>query len=241
MKCFFASAAITALCLSNAAAAQTLGSVFGPDVGADDKEAEYRLGAEFNDGETNLGHRLHYQQAIDERLRWRLIVTYEDPEGGDLELDHVQGELLWQFLERTPAGVSSALRFDGRLSEGDDAAHEIGLNWTSQWVFAPDWRARFLFLVDRDVGERARDGWFLEARSSVNRRLRNGLRIGYESFHDFGNTQAGFGGFDEQSHQIGPALSGGVAENWGWSAALLLGVSDDAPEQDFLFRLAREF
>jgi len=229
-----------ALLSGGAASAQTLGTVFGPDVDPGEREAEYRFGAELGDG-GSFGHRLHYQHAIDDRFRWRAIVTYEDPAGGDLEFDHVQAELLWQLVERTPGGYSSGLRFDGRLSEGEDAAHEIGLNWTNQWVFGEGWRARALLLADRDVGRDARDGWFLETRFSLSKKLSNGLRLAVDSFHDFGNTDAGFGGFDDQAHQIGPALSGGVAENWGWSAGVLLGVSDDAPDQDVVFRLTREF
>jgi hypothetical protein len=238
---FILTAITLAFCVSGLAAAQTTGTVFGPEVDPDAREFEYRIAAEFeNSGDdAALAHRLHYQQALTDRLRWRALISYNDPIGGDLELDHIQGELLWQIVDRTPSGYSSGLRFDARLSEGDDVPHEIGINWTNQWVLNDQWRVRALLLLDRDVGPQSNDDWIVETRASVRHKLDNGLTVSVESFNEFGGLDAGFGSFDDQTHQLGPVLGGDLTDTVEWSAGVLFGISDSAPEQDFMLRLTR--
>ena len=237
----FFGASGAALILASAASAQTTGTVFGPETAAGDRAFEYRTAAAFGDSDKDaaLAHRFHYQQAIRDGLRWRAIAAWEDPVGGDLEFDHVQGELLWQIIERTPGGFSSGLRFDARLSEGDDTPHEIGVNWTSQWVLEERWRVRALVLLDRDVGPNADHDWILETRASLYRALDNGLSLGIESFNEFGRLNAGFDGFDDPTHQIGPVLGGEFVAGVEWSAGVLFGLSDRSDEQDVMLRLTR--
>lgn len=241
MKAFLLSVSL-ALAGAAGASAQTLGTVFGPNVDPGDREVSYRFAVESADGldeDLAFGQRLHYQQALGEALRWRALIAYDDPVGGDLELDYVQGELLWQFIESGPGGWTSALRFDGRIREGDDLPHEIGLNWTNQWALPGDWRVRGLILVDREVGARSEDDWFFETRASLSRRLASGPRITLEMFNDFGGIDAGFGDFDDQSHQLGPVIGTGLGDSWEISGGVLFGVSEAAPDQDFVLRLTR--
>ena len=237
------SAVFAALLAAGPAAAQTTGTVFGPDVDPDDREFAYRVAAGVEDSgeDASFAHRIHYQQAINERLRWRALAAWSDPADGDFEFDHIQGELVIQIIERTPGGYSSALRFDGRIAEGDDTPHEFGANWTNQWVFEDGWRARALVLFDRDVGPGSDDDWILETRASLYKSLDRGLSVGLESFNEFGGLDAGFGGFDDQSHQLGPVLSGDVAYGVEWSAGVLFGLSEAADDQDVMLRLTRGF
>ncbi|MFP4519546.1 MAG: hypothetical protein ACLFQ5_08830 [Oceanicaulis sp.] len=81
-----------ALTATGAAAAQTTGAVFGPETAAGDRAFEYRIAAGIADAgdDADLAHRLHYQQAINDGFRWRAIIAWDDPAGGDFELDHVQ-------------------------------------------------------------------------------------------------------------------------------------------------------
>ena len=236
-----AAALTLGLLLSGAAGAQTTGTVFGPETALGDREWSYRIAAGLEDsgGEAGFAQRVHYHQAVSDSLRWRALASWADPVGGDVELDHVQAELLWQIIERTPSGYSSGLRFDARVAEGDDVPHEIGVNWANQWVFDGGWRVRALLLLDRDVGPRANDDWIVETRASLYRSLDNGLSVGLESFNAFGGIDAGFGGFDDQAHQIGPVVSGDLTDRVEWSAGVLFGLSDGADEQDFMLRLTR--
>lgn len=225
------------------ATAQTVGGVFGPEVDAGERSWEWR--SAFVPGEDGADdshtHRLHYQQALNGSVRLRGIVQGSTGDRDRLEFNFVQAELLWQTVERTEGGYSSAFRFDARLNEGDDRSHQLGANWVHQWVFGEGWRIRGLVLLDADVGARARDGLFVETRLGLSRRLENGLRVGITSFNDYGNSDAGFGSFDEQEHRLGPVFSGGFDEGWSWYAGALLGLSDGADDVDLQVRLTRDF
>ena len=228
--------------LSAEVEAQTVGGVFGPDVNPGNRELEYRGGFAPEEDATGANHRVHYQHAFDDTWRLRGVVQYADPAGGDFEFSFFQLELLHQIVERQAgSGFSSALRYDVRFSEGDDKAHQLGLNWTNQWNFAGVWRARAIVLLDYDVGDRARDGLFVETRLGLSKRLDNGLRLGVESFNAYGNTDAGFGDFDDQRHRLGPSLSGSFNADWGFHLTALFGLSDAANDDDYQIRLTRRF
>lgn len=223
------------------ALAQTTSSVSGPEISTGARDVEYRVAAAFGEtvDDAAFAHRLHVQHAVSDQLRWRLRAAWRDPEGGDLDLDHLQAELHWQLVERTPGGFSSGLRFTARSALRDGRADEIGTSWIQQWVFQDGWRVRALVSLDREVGPEARDDWIVETRASVYRSLESGLSLGVESFNDFGGLEEGFGGFNDQSHQIGPVLSGDLAGGVDWSAGILFGLSDGADDQDLMLRLSR--
>lgn len=229
--------------LAPTALAQTTGTVFGPEVDPDDKSAQLRVsfvpGGGLEDAE--IAVRAHYQAAINDKFRWRAIVAGSDRTTGDWEPDYIQGELLWQTLERTDAGYSNGLRLDVRVQEGDERAHQIGGNWTNQWVLDGGWRVRALFLVDVEIGDRRRDGLFVETRAGISRRLENGMRVGVESFNDWGNSDAGFGQLKDQEHALGPAVSFPLEGGWSLAGFALFGLSDGADDSDFQVRLTRDY
>lgn len=226
--------------------AQNVSSVFGPGVDPGERAIQYRLGIEPGEdgGDTEYAHRFHGQYALNDAVRLRAItqVSSGDTGDGDLEFDYVQGELLWQYQESGADGYAAGFRFDYRLNEGDDRADQIGANWTHQWALANDWRFRAILLLDVDVGEGARDGLFVESRMSLTRKLDNGLRIGLDSFNDYGDTDSGFGSFQDQGHQLGPVISGDLGgTGWEWFFGPLFGLSDGAPDTDIQLRLGRAF
>ncbi|XBQ14915.1 MAG: hypothetical protein ABL308_08045 [Oceanicaulis sp.] len=239
-------ASFVALCLAvllpGAALAQTVSSVSGPDIKAGERELEYRLGAAFGEtvDDAAFAHRVHYQQAINERLRWRVRGLWRDPSGAGITLDHVQGELHLQLIEPTPSGYSSGLRFNARAAVRDGAPDELGVTWLHQWRLDESWRVRAMASVDRELGAGASDDWFLEARASVYRSFGDGFALGVESFNDFGAMGVSFGSFDDQSHQLGPVVSGEIdAAGLEWSVGVLFGLSDGADDQDLMLRLER--
>ncbi|MEO0466442.1 MAG: hypothetical protein AAF216_07845 [Pseudomonadota bacterium] len=243
LKASLALAGLGFCCQNLSAAAQTVGSVFGPGVNADDRQWEYRIGIapdEGDNGDAAINQRLHYQHALNDSVRLRGIVQGANSNDGDWEFRFVQGELVWQVIEKTPRGHQGGFRFDFRLNEGDDGANQFGLNWTSQLDLDNGWRLRGLILLDADVGDRARDGVFIETRMAASRKLENGLRISLDSFNIYGNSDAGFGNFNDQQHQLGPSVSGPIGtDGWGWFAGALFGVSDGADETNFQFRLTK--
>ncbi len=225
------------------AAAQTVGTAFGPTVNRGDRNGEYRIAVvPEEDGEpTRVTQRIHIQQALNDTVRLRGIVQGSDGETGDFEFRFFQAELLWQTVEETPQGYASGLRLDARVNEGDDRAHQLGFNWIHQWSFGDGWRVRALALFDVEAGARAREGVDLETRFVLSRKLDNGLRVGVESYNDFGNTDRGLGSFSDQGHAVGPVISGSLGGGINWFAGPLFGVSDGADTIDVRLHLARAF
>ncbi len=232
------------LFLSAAATAQAqgLGGVFGPTVDAGDQELELRLAVTL-DGDEAWGGvgRLHYHQALNDSIRLRGIVQVADPPGADLQFRHLQLEMLWQTVERTPRGYESGIRIDVRLTPQASSANRVGVNWIHQWRFGQGWRIRAIARANTQFGSAARDGLNLGFRSSLTRRLESGLRVGLENFSRLGNSDRGFGQFDDQRHSAGPMIRGPLNENWEWYSGLQLGVSESASDYAGQFRLTRNF
>lgn len=225
------------------ATAQTVGTAFGPVVDAGDRSADYRIALvpEEGDQDTAITQRIHVQQALNDTVRLRGILQGSDGDTGAFEFSFFQAELLWQTVEETAGGYSSGFRFDARVNEGDDRAHQLGLNWIHQWSLGEGWRVRALALVDVEAGARARDGIDLETRFQISRRLQNGLRVGVESYNDFGNTDRGLGSFRDQSHAVGPVIGGALGGGVEWFAGPLFGLSDGADDLDLRLHIGRAF
>lgn len=235
--------AILAMITSPASLAQTVGGVFGPVIKEGDRTAEYRLAFVPEAGSDNVRfvHRLHYQYALNDRWRLRGVLQGSDVETGAQEFNFFQGELQWQFLKKNSIGLASALRFDGRVTEGDDGADLISLNSTTQWDFDQNWRAVGVILVGRELGNEARDGVRLETRVSLTRKITNRYRLGLESFNVYGNSTNGFGPIADQSHSFGPVATASLGQGWSLLGGTLFGLTRAAPGADFRFWVTKSF
>lgn len=222
--------------------AQTVGGVFGPTVNANEQEAELRM-ALVLDENTKQGTiaRLHYQSAFDDRFRWRGVLQLADLPGRDFEVRHVQLELLWQTVKRTEGGYESGIRFDVRATPQDDRAERLGANWIHQWRFGEGWRVRAIARANVEVGPAANDGINLGFRSSLTRRLDNGVRYGLENFSRLGNTDSGLGRFGDQRHTVGPVVRGPLNDAWEWYTSVQVGLTERSDAQTWQFRLTRTF
>lgn len=215
----------------------TTAGVPGPGVTAGDRSVEYRASHRPGDGggPWTYSHRLHYQHALDDSRRLRVIAQQSKTEGRDWELRYTRLEYQWQYKESDAKGVSSAFRFDLQLVEGDDEPHFARVAWTTQFnLFSA--RTRLNAFVSKDFGDRARDGLSLATRAEMTWSMgRN--RLGFQMFNNL-NTTDDIGGFDEQRHQIGPVLTGGLGD-WRWFASYLAGISDRAPDSEWRFFFGR--
>jgi hypothetical protein len=222
--------------------AQSVGGVFGPTVDAGDRALELRLATILDEADAWGGiARLHYQRALNDSVRLRGVAQIADLPGDTLQFRHLQLEMLWQTVERTPRGYESGFRFDVRLTPQADRAERLGVNWIHQWRFGQGWRIRAIARANAEFGAAARAGVNLGFRSSVTRRLGSGLRLGLENFSRLGNSDRGFGRFDDQRHTVGPMIRGPLTETWEWYSGLQLGVSDAASDRVWQFRLTRTF
>ena len=229
------------MCAAAAAPLQALNtsSVFSPDVKAGSKAWELRSSYLPDESPSEWAQRLHYQQALNEAWRLRIIGLFYDPGQGGAEFRYARLEAQWQFAEDDNAGWDSAIRYELQIAENDNTPSRGRVAWTGKWNWGEGWEFRANLLVGRQFGADSHDGILVEHRTQFTGKLNNQWRLGIESFHDFNDTRA-FGAFDDQEHQIGPIIKGKFAGGkWSLAASWLFGASANADDNDFRIHLIR--
>lgn len=230
---------IISLGFSNALSALNTSSVFSPDVKAGERAWELRSSYLPDESPAEWAQRLHYQQAINEAWRWRVIGLFYDPGQGGAEFQYARLEAQWQFRENETAGWDSGIRYELQIAENDNTPSRGRVAWTGKWNWGEGWEARANFLLGLQFGERSHDGVLVEHRLQFTGPLAGGWRWGLESFHDFNDSRA-FGAFDDQEHQLGPILKGKFGGGqWSVATSWLVGISDNADDHDFRIHLIR--
>lgn len=234
----FISLAVISVVSATVQAANTSG-VHGPVIDPDDKSFMFRSSfVPGDDGEQDASAiRLHYQQAISEEYRWRVISQFRGRDS-DYEYDYVRAELLWYLTPGRGGDYDTAVRFDLRTRKGD-RPETFAIQWTNQWKFKQRWQARGILVGYWDFGGTAVGGTQMETRASLLYKLDSGQKVGIEMFSDYGHVTE-MGSWDSQEHQLGPVISG----NWGetkYQLGYLAGVSSSADDHDFRFWLSRKF
>jgi len=221
------------LVLATTVSAQNTSSVFSPDVDDGESEFEYRVG--FEPEGNAFAHRAHYQYGFSDSWRMRLIALQRASDTRDLEFRYLRWEGLWQFLEDQTAGWDSGLRFEVQVAEGDDLPSRLRLAWTGKVDLNEDWQLRSNLLTGREIGEGSGDGYLLEFRGQIGRKLSDKVTLAVDLFSDLNRTGE-IGSFNEQEHQLGPLLKFKLGNGWSGSLGYLYGLSEAAP--DDAFRLA---
>lgn len=222
------------LFLPVAAMAQNTGGVFPPTVNEGHKSLQYRVTVNPDNAQDEFGfaQRLHYQQAINGDLMWRVIGQTRKTSSSDFDFDFLQAELFWELTNNSDKH-KSALRFDARLRD-DNRPEQFGVNWTNQFNFSDGWSARAIVLSSVQTGGNAADGVNIQSRAQITKKLENGSSIGVELYNDYGRT-GDIGNFDEQNHAVGPFISTPLTKSISIFAGPLIGLSGAA--QDLEARL----
>lgn len=232
----FVSIGAFGLALASANAHANTSGVFSPDVSAGDRSVEYR--SSFEPGEDGnpdvFAQRLHYQHALNDQTRWRLIAQHSDSDDG-LEFRYARLELQHQLHEDQEAGFGSALRFELQIAEGDDQPSRVRVAWTGKLDVTPEWQLRANALTGKQFDSGADSGLLLETRWQASYKLDNGVRVGMEMFNDL-NTTSDFGRFDEQEHTLGPIVKFGLGALKA-EASYHAGLSDAASDHTFRLHL----
>ena len=114
------------------AAGQNTSGVFSPVVDEGHRSMQYR--SAYDSDTYGFAQRLHYQQSINDDLRWRIILQTRKNDDSRFDTDYVRGELLWQLADPRP-GWQHALRFDARIrTEGRPAA--VAVHWANQFALS---------------------------------------------------------------------------------------------------------
>jgi hypothetical protein len=215
--------------------------VHGPGVKEGDKSMQLRFAASpgDEDGQDDYwGYRLHYQQAFNDKFRGRIVVQYRDR--SEFQYEYIRAELLYNFKKKEQNGIwASGVRFAIRQRRSDNP-EQFAISWTNQWDLANGIRLRGIVGSSWQFGsDRASSGTKIETRSSVSKKLDNGLRIGVEMFNDFGRL-SDVESFNEQGHQIGPMIVGSIGDIK-YELRYLTGVSDGSRDHNFGLRFNKSF
>lgn len=214
------------VCACGAVAQQT-GGVFPPMVNEGHSSWQYR--AAYNPDTDGFAQRLHYQQAIDGDLMWRILGQTRKTDSSDFDFDFLQAELFWE-LSGDDERYRSGFRFDARLRD-NNRPHQIGWNWMNQFFFDDGWSARALLLTTYQFGNNAADGLGLGTRAQLVKRLSNGHSVGLEWYSAYGTTDD-FADLDDQNHALGPVYSLPIAEGWSVFGGLLFGLTDASSDAE---------
>lgn len=224
--------------LASQGKAQTMGGVFSPIVKQGHASAQYRFGINPDGpgGEDQIAHYLHYQKSLNDSFMLRGIAQVRDTGPGTTDFDFVEGQLFWQLSENG-SSWQRGFRFDARLRDGGRPTR-LGASWTNQLQLTKRTQARFILMGAVEAGANTPDGVFLQTRARLSRRFDDGPTVGVDMFNNYGSSDD-FGGFDDQSHQIGPFISVPVTEHWSLLGSTLIGVSDSAPDTNVRIWLTR--
>jgi len=227
---------IAALAICSSAHAQNTSGVFGPEIEADHKSLEYRIGFDPDTG--NVAHRLHAQVSLNDDWMLRVIAQSRETATTDLDFDLLGVQLFWQV---TPDDQDwqSGLRLDARVRD-DGRPATVRLDWSNQFSLAERWRVRAVALGSKEIGDAARSGVFLQTRGQLAYRLNGKRSLGLEIYSDHGPTDD-LRAASEQSQQAGPFATIAVAKNWSLTTEVLLGLTDSSPQTNLKLAMIRQF
>lgn len=222
--------------MASEAAAQSTSGIFGPVVDENERGFEYR--ASYDADSEELNQRVHYQQAINGELRWRLVAQVRETADSNVDPDYVRGEMVWQV---TPddQNYQTGFRFEGRY-RFDDRPGDVTVHWTNQWKHIDNWTLRFIVGATQQIGNDPADGILIQTRAGAHTSLNGGPRVGAELFSQYGSTSDWLP-FDEQEHQAGPFAVFSLNDDWDLYAGALFGLTDTTPDQQLRFRIGRDF
>ena len=222
--------------LSPSAFAQNTSGVFGPVVKEEDRGWEYR--ATYDADSKELNQRIHYQQAINDDLRWRLVAQVRETAASDYDPDFLRGELVWQVTPNEQS-YQSGFRFEARY-RFDDRPGDVTVHWINQWKPADAWTLRFLIGATQQIGNDPADGILIQTRASAYTALNNGPRVGIEAYSEYGSTEDWLS-TDEQEHQVGPFAIWRLNDEWNLFTGTLFGATDATPDNELRLRITRAF
>ena len=218
------------------APAQTLGGVYGPVVKEGHRSFEYW--SAFDPDSYGFAQRIHYQQSLDSRFRWRLVAQARKTSRSDVDFDFAQAELLWDITD-ADRDWQTGFRFDLRIRDRGRPGR-VAVTWTNQFRLPAGWNGRLLGIASFEVGSGAESGVGFQTRASLYKTLESRRRFGLELLSNY-ETRLDFFDLDEQSHQLGPYLSIPLKEEWHVTGSALFGLSKEAPDTILRLFIARTF
>ncbi|MFC4700397.1 hypothetical protein ACFO4O_09530 [Glaciecola siphonariae] len=216
------------------------GGVHGPIVKANTQQFDWRIthSPADQDGAQDLwAQRVHYQHALNNRWRVRIVGQYRKQP--DWDYDSAKIEMLYNFNKfGENDNFASAVRLDYRTRRGS-RPDDIAIHWTNQFNFDAKNFVRAIMIVGKNVsGTQSRDVR-IATRFAYYHRLNSTYQVGLELFDQYGQI-SNIADYDEQRHQVGPAVMAKFGK-FQVFARYLAGLTDSTPNNNFSMRLIYNF
>ncbi|MFA3790374.1 hypothetical protein AB6T38_04580 [Aliiglaciecola sp. SL4] len=225
---------ILVLCISFSANANNTSGVTGPIVKPNDQSFQIRTAytpSENGDREQYV-IRMNAQKSITDSVRFRMVGQVRNTTG-NFELDSISADLLWQFQHKEDGIWDSAVRADIKTRKAH-RSEGLSFKWSNRWSFAPKWSLTQVLSFTWNIGgDNPATGTFLETRTGITYKANKNVTLGFDSFNNLGKIGA-FGNSNDQSHQIGPSISGKY-QQLSYSFSYLKGITNGA--RDDVIRL----
>lgn len=223
--------------------AGTVSSVGSPKVTKGQTKVEARVGFADADNDSSQDQRLRLREQIDHGFTdWyaaRIVVQQDDRKGDNLEHASIRLSNRFHILKAKDAGFDLGGRIEYTHVDGDKTPSDITLGGY-QLIPLDEYEIRMNQLFAHDVGQDAQDGVGMELRFQLTRKISNDLRIGIDSFNDFGNLTE-LSGYSDQEHEIGPVVKGKLGNGYGYLASYRAGISEAAANHNFSLFLSKTF
>ena len=215
------------------APAQNTSGVSSPEVKEGDTSLGYRVAYEpSHDARPNaLAHRLHFQHAINDSLRFRIIGTLQQRGSSALDFSKVGAEARWQIIESEKHGWDGGVIFKIDIPTSAGRPEKLSIGFPARIDLTDRLRTQAVFYTGAELGENSKPGALVEFRTETTYKIANGVRIGPQYFADL-NTTAAIGAFDEQDHQFGFVAKGDLTDRLSFETGVLFGLSAAASDAD---------
>ncbi|MGB3456981.1 MAG: hypothetical protein WBG08_07615 [Litorimonas sp.] len=222
------------------AQAQNVTGVFSPTVSEDDHALEYRAAGVIDaPGDDFLwAQRLHYERAISDNFRPRIVVATEETASNEVELDFIRLEAVWQ-LTPDDRKHQMGMRFEGRVRT--EGAEEIRANFINQWALPNNFRARAILMNTLQVAQRTNNELQFQGRFELSRKLpESGIRLGLHSYVELGDT-SDIRAFKDDEAEIGPFIEFDLTDDVAVYIGTLHGLTDASDDNQLRFFIERAF
>jgi hypothetical protein len=242
----FASALI---CLAAVPPAQanTSSAVGGPNVDKGKTIIEYRLAGSLDDDsasqDRNVRTRVHIDHAFSDIYAARLVYVINRAKGDNFEADGISWQNRFHLIKKEQYGFDGGIRLNYTLADGDKEPDEISLRFYQQIPLsfpAKGAELRFNQIFEHEMGDQSESGLIAEWRNQWTVPLGQGMRFGFDSFHDFDNLRHQ-SGWSAQKHAIGPVFKAKFADVYSLEAAYRAGLSTAAPDHSVTFIINRSW
>jgi len=203
-------------------------TVTSPYVHEGEAAVEWKGGYDIDDGNNEWGMEASVAYGVTSWWETELAVEMADEHDDDFEAEALVFENKFQLAPKGALWVDPGLKVEyGRnLTGGHDELQAKLLLAKQIGQFSNTTN----IAVGREIGEDSDDDLEYGFSYALAYDHSETFAYGLEWYSGFGTFKDDSDDFDEQSHQLGPVVYGQFAENIGYEAGVLVGLSEKAPD-----------